>query len=190
MTGRFNAETQRLLRESKANGGIGPQQLFDLLVAGHEEATETAAALARKAEATEATMRVQLQRIVSHLESETGHISEAVAETLRRHCDAMDSPMLLRISALESEHRVIQSIVDDRGAQIEKAKREVVAEILQAQQPRRKGDPEDADFAGGRALVVAERRFTREQVVVAVILFVAVVVSSNLIGHLMERLTQ
>ena len=51
-------------------------------------------------------------------------------------------------------------------------------------------DPEDVDHTTDRAIIVAEKKFTREQAVVAVILFVTAVVGSNLIGALIERITR
>jgi len=97
--------------------------------------------------------------------------------------------MMVRISSLEAEHRDIKAVVDDRGARIKEAKREVIEEILKEQTLRR-NEPDDADHTSERNIVVAERRFTKEQIVTAVILFLVAVLASNLIGALVERITK
>lgn len=169
------------------NGGPNPQDILEALRALNDDTLEREDARSRELAQHIEDDRAALARIASHLESERGHVAEAVAESLRRHCDAVDTPMMLRIEALTAAHADMQAVVNDRGARIEQAKREVVAEILGAQKVRRKEDPEDAEHLVDRAIIVAEKKFTREQAVVAVILFVAAVAASNLIGAAIER---
>jgi hypothetical protein len=85
MTGRFDETTRRLLRESDANGGLSNKNLFDLMVAGHDEGITTAQKLARETEEAWAALaetlaedRQNIARIASHLESESGSINRAI----------------------------------------------------------------------------------------------------------------
>jgi len=90
---------------------------------------------------------------------------------------------------VEEDRDALAHIASHLESEIKEAKREVIEEILK-EQTRRRDDPDDADHTSERNIVVAERRFTKEQIVTAVILFLVAVLASNLIGALVERITK
>ena len=184
---RFTRKLGDIAISRAGNGGPTTQDVLEALRALNDDALEREDMRVEQLAAHCDEDRVALARIVSHLESEQGRVSGAIENALHAHCDAVDTPMMVRISALEVEHRGMKAIVDDRGARIEQAKTEVIAEILAELRPRRKSDPEDADHSNERAIIVAEKRFSKEQIVTAVVMFCAAVAASNLIGAAIER---
>lgn len=50
MTDRFNRKAQEILAASEENGGLTRRNLFDLMIASHDESAEVARLLAEKAE--------------------------------------------------------------------------------------------------------------------------------------------
>ena len=153
----FEDAKNAILRESRLNGGLEPQAIFDLIVASNADSAE------------------RDQKTITKL--------DAHAVILANHERANQAREERFVRA---EHETL-AIAAEEMRQLHELH---VKECHTPRAPRRAGDPESEDYSGGRAIVVAERKFTREQVVVGVILFLAVVVSSNLIGALIERLTK
>jgi len=186
----FERAVQDIAMRTAGNGGPTTRDLLAALVAANNDSESRHEAITAAFTRHISDEEIALERITSHLESESGHIAKMVRSTMKDHADHMDTPMMLRIEALAASHEQMQAVVDDRGARIEQAKKEVIAEILREQRPRRKSDPDGEDHVNDRAIVVAERKFTREQIVTAVILFLVAVLASNLIGALVERITK
>jgi len=186
---RFARKLGDIAVAKSGNGGPDVQDVLEAMRALNDDTLDREDARSAQFATHVEEDRDALALIASHLESEAGRVSEAVTSAIGRHCDAVDTPMMVRISSLEAEHRDIKAVVDDRGARINEAKREVIEEILK-EQTRRRDDPDDADHTSERNIVVAERRFTKEQIVTAVILFLVAVLASNLIGALVERVTK
>ncbi len=85
MSDAFDKAAQTILRAGEENGGLTNRNLFDLIVAGHEEAVVTAAALEKKTEECYQDNRTALGRIASHLDSEAGTITRKMQASLAQH---------------------------------------------------------------------------------------------------------
>ena len=153
MSATFDETTRRLLREAKVNGGLNDQSLFDLMVAGHDEAIETAATLATEtkvmATALAATLvqeRRDLKTAIEKVRTDLMVYNVKLGGTLEVHIED-DRAQLARIAShLESEAGTITRAIDAHCADVS----------AHGRAPRRKDDPPDAnylklvpDFAGG-----------------------------------------
>jgi hypothetical protein len=146
---------RRLLRESEGNGGLRDKALFDLLVAGHEEAIDVAATLATetKSMAEElaqslAQERRDLKTAVDKVREDLMAYNVHLGGKLDTHIKD-DSAQLARIAShLESEsgtiNRAIIAHCKDTSAH--------------GRQPRREGDPPDSDYS-----VIFSGRYDREK---------------------------
>ena len=153
MTDTFDQTVRKLLRDSEANGGLERRDLFDLMVAGHDEAIETAATLATEtkvmATALAATLvqeRRDLKTAIEKVRTDLMVYNVKLGGTLEVHIED-DRAQLARIAShLESEAGTITRAIDAHCADVS----------AHGRAPRRKDDPPDAnylklvpDFAGG-----------------------------------------
>ena len=79
MTDRFNKKAQELLRAGNENGGLTIKSLFDLQVAAHEEAVETARLISDELRATRKEDHIALERITNGVEEECEKVSMRLA---------------------------------------------------------------------------------------------------------------
>jgi len=153
VTDTFDQTVRKLLRDSEANGGLERRDLFDLMVAGHDEAIETAATLATEtkvmATALAATLvqeRRDLKTAIEKVRTDLMVYNVKLGGTLEVHIED-DRAQLARIAShLESEAGTIIRAIDAHCADVS----------AHGRAPRRKDDPPDAnylklvpDFAGG-----------------------------------------
>ena len=153
MTGKFNAETRKLLRDAEVNGGLTNRNLFDLMVAGHEEGIESAAALATETKTMAATLastlaqeRRDLRAAIEKVRTDLMAYNEKLGGVLDVHIED-DRKQLARIAShLESEAGTINRAMTTHCADAYAHRRE----------PRRASDPPDSDWSARLAVAGGE----------------------------------
>jgi len=148
MSDAFDQAMADIAIKSAKNGGPTTQDVLVALKAGHDAAIETAAALEAKTEQTAATLAGQLSRIVSHLESESAHTTNAIRELtaqVNEHC----TDTTAAIADLTAKREKVVAVQVPR---IDRLEREVEGLdcIKFPRKAHRVNDPDDADYSDAR----------------------------------------
>lgn len=181
MSGGFDKATQKILREADANGGLTTRSLFDVLVAGHDEAVETAATLADEVNEQRRVLREALEKVTAQLIA----YNDKLDGKLDAHIEE-DRKQLARIVAhLESEAGRTEVSLDKfsqqvagRAEAIDAAKKEVLTEVetryerkrLLGAEPRRATDPPDVDFTSKATEMWYSYRLVRWAAVITIVI--------------------
>ena len=181
MTNDFNKATQKILREADANGGLTTRSLFDVLVAGHDEAVETAATLAAEVNEQRRVLREALEKVAIQLVT----YNDKLDGKLDAHIEEDRKQLARIVSHLESEARRTEVSLDKfsqqvsgRAEAIDAAKKEVLTEAeiryerkrLLGAEPRRATDPPDVDFSSKATEMWYSYRLVRWAAVITIVI--------------------